>query len=449
MKNLLVLFFSFWVIGSSLVASADDVVTDIPTEETEKVDTLLVSDLQEMLLGQTDFVAQADVNGDGRFSIADICAFADSIHDRTINFSACLENDAARRFLEEVQYNPEDYEYSLVTNYAPVGKALDNPNPLVIRLDGNRFYGKEWITLYRDKALQDVVKTEQMTCDSFVIWNTIPGDTLYYRVLDDEEHLVQQGYVTGTGQLRMIHAPSVGNVRDLGGWKVPGGRIRYGKLFRGAKFHSPGVVNITSEDSLRFRELGIKCEIDLRGTTESDKNETRRYSELGKDVAYVNYVPGSAAYLTAVEGNVSLFWYSWRQYKSYLLNGVPSYIHCAVGCDRTGTLALVLEGFLGVSENDLNLDYELSSFCASNSFERHRNEHLTHPEYDFRNTMKYIKSLPGDNLQQQFEHFLRVKVGISQNDLDTLKNNLIEKIEDETEEIEEIEDTVETIDVES
>ena len=43
-----------------------------------------------------------------------------------------------------------------------------------------------------------------------------------------------------------------------------------------------------------------------------------------------------------------------------VVSGKSVFFHCAVGNDRTGTLAYLLEGILGVSKNDRYNDYELS-----------------------------------------------------------------------------------------
>ena len=40
----------------------------------------------------------------------------------------------------------------------------------------------------------------------------------------------------------------------------------------------------------------------------------------------------------------------------------PAVFHCAAGADRTGTLAFLISGLLGVSRDDLTKDFELTSF---------------------------------------------------------------------------------------
>jgi protein tyrosine/serine phosphatase len=42
----------------------------------------------------------------------------------------------------------------------------------------------------------------------------------------------------------------------------------------------------------------------------------------------------------------------------------PIFFHCAIGTDRTGTLAYLINGLLGVPEEDLYYDYCFSNFGA-------------------------------------------------------------------------------------
>ena len=53
-----------------------------------------------------------------------------------------------------------------------------------------------------------------------------------------------------------------------------------------------------------------------------------------------------------------------------VVNGKSIYFHCRIGADRTGTLAYILEGLLGVVDEERLQDYELTFF--SGLINRHR-----------------------------------------------------------------------------
>lgn len=151
-------------------------------------------------------------------------------------------------------------------------------------------------------------------------------------------------------------------MRDLGGWACDGGTVKYGKLFRGGY--------VTSADrAVLVEQLGIQHELDLRGANEGGLTA----SPLGGDVRYTC----AAAYA----------WYSltpadaWKANLRCVFDAVthnePVYFHCAAGADRTGTLACVLEGLLGMSQSDIDKDYELTTFYSGSDTDanaRRRNE---------------------------------------------------------------------------
>lgn len=342
-----------------------------------------------------------------------------------------LENDDVHRYRTTTTYDPDDYSYTLVSNYNRPFRDLDRPAPIVIRLEAPSPTGRERVVASTDPEFANVV-THPLDSDSVVIWNTIPGETLHYRILESESAaapILQQGVVTTEGQVRMIYTPNIHNIRDLGGWPLEGGgRIRYGKIFRGSKFHDSKTTYLTRDDSLLLRALGIQCEFDLRGGDESYGSGTKpTKSILGKDIDYVIHPVGSYAYRTALEDHANHIRYIWNLVKKHILAGKTIFMHCSQGCDRAGTWSFLIEGLLGVSEDNLVKDYELSSFTQDPTFHRWRNEHTRHPSYDFRGMMDYIKQQQGETLQEKFEYFLISKCLIPQTEINQLKELLIER----------------------
>lgn len=428
MKRIL---FLLLIIGFSTCADAQRYVFNMKNENGHKVrvDTRRMEKIE--IQENDDSVTANTYDGQTvRWATEDFNHSAfEKLPPRIVNTVQTIENDYVHRFITETTYDLSNYEYTEVLNYADHTLALDRPNPMVITIANSRPTGNEYVLVSRDSQLSNAQRME-FDNDSVKIWNATPGDTLYYRIMSgDKKTIVQEGMIHTVGQVRMIYAPSVNNIRDLGGWPVEGGgHIRYGRIFRGAKFHDSKEEYLSKEDSIRLRELNIKCEFDLRGGTEAGGGITANYySRLGRDIDYRINGHGMYAYVNAVAVYPEYFRYGWNMIRSHILFGDPMFVHCSHGCDRMGTWAAVIEGVLGVSENDINLDYELSAFAPKSSLWRYRNMHQTVPDYDFRETMNYLRSLPGDTFKVKCEHFLVNICRIPKADIDKLREELIVK----------------------
>ena len=107
-----------------------------------------------------------------------------------------------------------------------------------------------------------------------------------------------------------------------------------------------------------FDVLGIRTELDLRGGGKPAIERT--------GLRWVNY-PVSA-YCWSDDGI-----FTPEQMANYArifelladAEAYPIYFHCQGGGDRTGTLAFILGAALGVPEEDLLTDYELSTLSLS------------------------------------------------------------------------------------
>lgn len=154
----------------------------------------------------------------------------------------------------------------------------------------------------------------------------------------------------------------VGNFRDLGGRIGLGGRrVRQGLVFRsqGLNGNSPdgemrGRYRLTLEDvELLVGEWGIKTELDLRSAGEvAGMNGV---SPLGKGVRYVNNPSTSYCWIFTKDGRTRMA----RNFRVFLdEKNYPILFHCIGGADRTGALAYVLNGVLGVSRREIETDWE-------------------------------------------------------------------------------------------
>lgn len=168
------------------------------------------------------------------------------------------------------------------------------------------------------------------------------------------------------GGVRMIYTPSVWNVRDLGGWACTGGRVKYGKIFRGGNFGS-----ISAADKATIVDwLGVATDIDLRNNSETGGITA---SPLGSSVEYyhqpLDFYANAVSTSTASARTVAVL----KKVMACVAANKPCYFHCMSGSDRTGTIAYLLLSLLGVSQSDKDKEYELTAFSDEADGKRFRN----------------------------------------------------------------------------
>lgn len=262
-------------------------------------------------------------------------------------------NLSAAGFLADVDYteNANDYSVTKVTPYysATTAYSKEEPDGLKIKVPANTA-----LTVAQGgKTRSDAVS------GAGVIYNMEPLKAGTFAFGGKTYKIVPEGGV------RMIYTPSVWNVRDLGGWACTGGRVKYGKIFRGGHFGS-----ITDADKATIVNwIGIAVDIDLRNNSETGSITT---SPLGGSVeyfhqsldVYANAVSTSAASARTVA--------VLKKVMSCVATNKPCYFHCMSGADRTGTIAYLLLSLLGVSQSDKDKEYELTAFSDEADGKRFR-----------------------------------------------------------------------------
>ena len=153
----------------------------------------------------------------------------------------------------------------------------------------------------------------------------------------------------------------VGNVRDLGGRKtINGRRVRQGLVFRGQGLNDNSAGGIRSgrnrlmvEDvNYLTKTLKIKTDLDLRSSGETAYATN---SPLGNAVCYVQNSSLDYDGIFKREGMEAMA----RNFRVFCSEtNYPVYFHCIAGADRTGALAYVLNGVLGVSRREVETDWE-------------------------------------------------------------------------------------------
>lgn len=297
-----------------------------------------------------------------------------------------------------------------------------------IRLDHPQGKRVEWHTTLSKQELKGILISLSETPDyeesqtfypssltdtAYTIRNLFPYRLYYYKVEEMNSDSVFSTMTSGVfrtvGQVRMIRVDGARNVRDIGGWPTQFGiPIRYGLLYRSGRLD-----NVTPTGIHLFKEnLGVRAELDLRSESKL------KSSPLGKDVSFIRLVSDSyTGYLSKGKHRLGedVTWIINR-----LREGKSVDWHCAVGCDRCGTLSFLIEGVLGVSEIDLCRDYELSCFAAHKRYRYHKG---------FRTMIPYIQRFgPANDLAECFFNYL-IEAGVSKDDLLYLRSIMLDNNE--------------------
>ena len=162
-----------------------------------------------------------------------------------------------------------------------------------------------------------------------------------------------------------------------------------------------------------LRETGIRTEIDLRSTAETWGMDG---SPLGPTVKWRN-IPGvQISDLTSKRGKLVF-----REcFKIFLdRENYPIDFHCIAGADRTGALAAVLYGILGVPEDVIRTDYTLTSYSTSGI--------RSARAFDSGITRAF-GSRPGKNLNEKMEAYA-LECGFTTADITRFREIMLEKEE--------------------
>lgn len=289
--------------------------------------------------------------------------------------------EVVRNYLAAVTYDPSDYSTSQIANYAPADAVVSNYKPLGVTAGSETYYN-------------EVPNVKTPFANSSKAGTLKPLDALRW--------------------IRTSAGATAWNVRDLGGWACDGGTVKYGLLIRGGKLSA-------ADRAVLVGEMGIQHDLDLRGREGGGSGDEPEMTEspLGSDVWYTRTQQYAWYALTPVA--------TWQVYFRCVIDAVthrePVYFHCNAGADRTGTLACMLEGLLGMSQSDIDKDYELTTFYSgsgSDATARRRNES------DWKGLINAINAVSGDTFRDKCVHFAVGTCGISMADINAFRAAMID-----------------------
>lgn len=170
---------------------------------------------------------------------------------------------------------------------------------------------------------------------------------------------------------RLVELEAVHNFRDLGGYPARDGMItRWRTLYRADGLHRLG-----GSDLEVVRTLGLRTVIDLRSQAELDERGTFPHHEIDVTFSHLPVIDQTWDHdeVQEMDDHQFLVW----AYREMLDVGaarfaqafddlarpgaLPAVFHCAAGKDRTGLLAALILGVLGVPRPVVLADYALTA----------------------------------------------------------------------------------------
>lgn len=263
---------------------------------------------------------------------------------------------------------------------------------------------------YQVRCISDIATTE------IKVYHLKLATTYYWKVIAKcgEQPVASSPtwmVTTSPDTPRWIHVPGMTNVRDLGGWPLPGGgAIRQGMVYRTSEMNVH--LHITDEGKrILLDDLEICCDLDLR-------EEAVACPAL--DASRVRWVNIPISPYQAICADIPYGQTAYRRIFSFLANPehYPLVFHCWGGADRAGTVAFLLGALLGMSLDQLIQDYELTSLSVWGPRSRF--------SLEFTDLLACLRPFSADaeDITAQVAGYLTV-LGVTESEIAAIRNLLI------------------------
>ncbi|MCQ2742999.1 MAG: tyrosine-protein phosphatase [Bacilli bacterium] len=213
----------------------------------------------------------------------------------------------------------------------------------------------------------------------YKVYDLLPGKKYFWKVISSSDQSETFSFSLKEGP-RFIYTPAMFNIRDCGNKTTLDGRyMKPGLLYRGIEpvprkyvcstgRADSGIVHrqtMHKRDLPYLEDLGVKLDLDLRGPIESNNIVSSAFPSKNEKVDYLrtSIAPYNEFLKTDDEEA--------NEVKRKVIEAIanadekPVYLHCWGGADRTGTIAFIIEGLLGLPLTELVYDYELTSFVGN------------------------------------------------------------------------------------
>ena len=348
--------------------------------------------------------------------------FADAAPEVKNGDLILVTNAKMQAFVEEVKYPERDYSetHILDEKYGPTAPGnADKPQEYSIRWTKADAEGDKTVKLWEDDGWSREMTVEGGEYYVNII-NLRPNAHYHYEVKGAGGKTVTSGKFDTKGLVyQVLFKANVRNARDLGGWKTKDGKtVKYRMVYRGGRLQASTLTSKKGKEDLRAQ--GILAQLDLRGKDDVLSGPAVDYMDFCAPVI-------EEGYTTLLQNDGAKVKQCFDYIATCVKNNKPVYFHCSLGRDRTGTLAMILLGVLGVNEGDISKEYELTQFAPYEWATSGGETTKMTRKADYKGAANYIWSkyvAEGETFQQGMEKYL-LSVGVSQATIDDFRSRML------------------------
>lgn len=331
------------------------------------------------------------------------------------------------------------------------------PNPYLLHIPSNSSTVEFFNTQTKENWIYEIEQGQTI----FGVKNLIPEHLYVYTIKDSNGDIIVSDFLKIKGPVRFIDIgvngneeeivnnkelkpeSTIFNVRDLGGWKCDRGKLKYGVIYRGStlseKYEGTTISLSDSQKQFLVDKLKIRDEIDLRWTSEiSGRTSSVLNGASGQQVGYKNFNIGYSNPLT--DSRPEIIANIIKRLSDNIRNNKTTYLHCSAGADRTALICSIIEAICGVSQIDLDCDYEISSLAIDRSkisetrygrrLTRDRDPYGSSSNWDRGYLFQELRNKGNGNLRDGTINFL-LGNGVTREEIDIIRAGLIEYEEPE------------------
>ena len=367
--------------------------------------------------------------------------YADAAPEVKNGETILVTNPNVEKFVTEVTYPDKDYSFTKIYDYyggangvkydengnpdengeAITNPSSDKPNEFSIRWTANAAAGDMTFHLEEPNWMRDVTVNAGECYVNFT--NLVPNTTYSYKVTGSNGAVLAEGTFNTTGHIRQLFfRGNVRNCRDLGGWKTEDGKtVKYRKIYRGGRLEGSTMNTRGKKDILAE---GIGAQLDLRGKSDVLKSPAIESFAFCAPVIE----SGGTSMLDKDKAKT-------KECFEFVVNSLrenkPVYFHCSLGRDRTGTMAMLLLGLLGVRDGDVSKEYEVTYFAPrgwsiaySETYTTFQNNRT---KWIYSDAAPFFWNFAGEDgsFADGIQNYL-LSIGVSQTDIDDYRSMMLE-----------------------